>query len=42
MIKQVLKKNIDGRKKIVIIKRFKEKSPIADNICKLSIDQEKL
>ena len=37
-----LKKNIDGRKKIVIIKRFKEKSPIVDNICKLSIDQERL
>ena len=38
---QILK-NIDGRKKIVIIKRFKEKSPIVDNICKLSIDQERL
>ena len=36
------KKNTDGRKKNVMIKRFKEKSPIVDNICKLSIDQERL
>ena len=37
-----LKKNIDGIKKIVTIKRFREKRPITDNTCKLSIDQEKL
>ncbi len=37
-----LKKKAAGIKKNVMNKRFKEKSPIADNICKLSIDHEKL
>ena len=37
-----LKNKIDGIKKIVTIKRFREKKPIIDNICKLSNDQEKL
>ena len=37
-----LKKKIAGTKKNVMNKRFKEKSPIVDNICKLSIDHEKL
>ncbi len=38
----LLKKKTAGIKKNVMNKRFKEKSPIADNICKLSIDHEKL
>ena len=37
-----LKKKTAGIKKNVMKKRFKEKSPIVDNICKLSIDHEKL
>jgi hypothetical protein len=38
----LLKKKTAGIKKNVMNKRFKEKSPIVDNICKLSIDHEKL
>ena len=37
-----LKNKIDGIRKIVIIKRFRENNPISDKICKLSMDQEKL
>ena len=38
----VLKKSTEGRKKIVITKIFKEKTPKISNICKLSMDHEKL
>ena len=37
-----LKKITAGKKKIVIKIKLKEKIPIKERICKLSIDQEKL